>query len=70
MNPFELIILILFIGLPLYFLPSLSAWRRGHPQLLGIFLLNLFLGWTFLGWVGALVWSVVMPEPVSDRRHG
>jgi hypothetical protein len=41
-----------------YFFPAFVASRRGHHQVMAIFLLNLFLGWTFIGWVGALVWSV------------
>jgi hypothetical protein len=40
-----------------YFFPSIIAWRRGHHNLLSIFLLNLLLGWTGLGWIGALIWS-------------
>lgn len=43
--------------LALYFLPTITAHRRGHHQSLAIGLLNLFLGWTFLGWVVALVWA-------------
>jgi hypothetical protein len=52
---------ILFILLIIvYFLPSIFA--IGKRYALGIFLLNLFLGWTLLGWLGALIWSVSSPD--------
>lgn len=50
-------VLILVIGGALYFLPSIIAGKRNHPQVVPIVLLNVFVGWTFLGWVVALVWS-------------
>ena len=49
--------LLLLIGLPLYFLPTIIAGIRHHPATIGVFLLNLFLGWTFLGWIGSLIWA-------------
>lgn len=53
-----LIYFIIFIIIAvLYFLPSIIAISRDHPNATGIFILNLFLGWTLLGWVGALIWS-------------
>jgi len=56
---FVVALLAVVLGLVVYFVPSIVAVKREppHPQLLPIFLLNLFLGWTLLGWVGALVWS-------------
>lgn len=58
----ELFVL-LIIGLVVYFLPWIIAYRRDHHQCNSIALLNLFLGWTFLGWVIALVWSVSAVRP-------
>ena len=52
------------LGVVIYFVPAMVAWYRRVPRRVGIFILNLFLGWTFLGWVGALIWAVV--EPRSD----
>jgi hypothetical protein len=46
---------IILIGL--YFIPTVIAAYRNHPNGISIFLVNLFLGLTFLGWVVALVWS-------------
>lgn len=41
----------------IYFLPTVVAGMRGHPNGTPIFLLNLFLGWTFIGWLVSLIWS-------------
>jgi hypothetical protein len=48
-------------SLALLFLPTLVARSRNHPNILPIFLVNLFLGWTFIGWVVALVWACTRP---------
>jgi hypothetical protein len=53
-----LLLIVLALSLLLYFLPSVIANRRGHPNRTPIFVVNLLLGWTFLGWVAALVWSL------------
>lgn len=50
-------VLLLIIGLALYFVPGIIAGARGHNNFVAILVLNLFLGWTLLGWVGALVWA-------------
>ena len=46
-----------------YFLPTIIAVLRRKSSSLGIFLLNLFLGWTFIGWIAAFIWSLS-----ADRR--
>jgi len=51
-------VVLLVIGLLLYFLPAIVAGRRDHTNANAIFALNLLLGWTLLGWVIALVWSL------------
>lgn len=43
----------------LYFLPTIVAARRGH-RVVGMFLLNFFLGWTIVGWVALLAWAFSM----------
>jgi hypothetical protein len=50
-------LLLIFIGLGLYFLPYLVALGR-HHKVAPVFVLNLFLGWTGLGWIIALVMAV------------
>jgi hypothetical protein len=44
-------------ALALFFLPTLVAKSRNHPNTLPIFLVNLFFGWTFVGWGVSLVWA-------------
>ena len=53
-----LIVIVVLLGIPLYFVPSIIAFKRSHPQRVSILTLNILLGWTFLGWVGSLVWSL------------
>jgi hypothetical protein len=48
-------------SLALLFLPTLVAKSRKHPNVLPIFLVNLFFGWTFVGWAVALVWACTRP---------
>lgn len=52
---------VLVFAAAVYFLPTLLARERKHPQAQAIFVLNLFVGWTFIGWVGAMVWAFVNP---------
>lgn len=71
-----LAIILFFVGVAIYFLPSFNASSRKHPNISSIFLLNLFLGWTLLGWVAALVWSASaiksgseeLPKPAAGQE--
>jgi len=49
----------------IYFVPTVVAGTRKHPQGGAIFALNLLLGWTFLGWVAALVWACTATAPAK-----
>lgn len=49
------IVLVIAVGLFLYFIPSMVG--RNKTDAVAIFVFNFFLGWTFLGWVLALVWA-------------
>lgn len=40
--------------LGLYWLPSILGYRRRHPDLFNLVLINALLGWTLIGWVIAL----------------
>ena len=51
-------LVLVFIGLVLYFIPSLVANKRKHKNAASILVTNLFFGWTFIGWVICLIWSV------------
>lgn len=50
-------IIVVIIGVALYFLPTIIAFNRKHTNKGIILLLDLLLGWTFLGWVGCLIWA-------------
>ena len=63
-----LFIVVAVIGLALYFLPTIIAVARKHPNLVAIVLIDVLLGWTFIGWVGALVWSLINPSSVVVTR--
>jgi len=52
-------LLIGIVLLGIYFIPSLVAVERKHPQVASIVILNSFLGWTIFIWVGCLAWAVV-----------
>lgn len=60
--------ILVLIGVVIYFLPTANAYSRKHRSAGGIFLLNLFLGWTLLGWIAAVVWSATSDVKTSDPR--
>jgi hypothetical protein len=45
----------LILSAILYFLPTILA--RHRADFMGIFLVNLLIGWTVVGWLIALVWA-------------
>jgi hypothetical protein len=58
------ILLFLFIGL--YFLPTIVAGSSHKRNTGAIFVLNLLLGWTVVGWIIAIVWaSTTDVQPVT-----
>jgi cytochrome c biogenesis protein CcdA len=66
-------VIVVLIGLAIYFVPSLVAYNRRVLNRAPIFVINLFLGWTFIGWVVALAMAVsrnVEPpsEPPGESR--
>lgn len=44
-----------FIGLILYFVPTIVVMCRQTPNGLKVFAVNLLLGWTGIGWLVALI---------------
>lgn len=54
-----MVILLGALGIVLYFLPGIIAYKRGHVNKGIILLINFLLGWTFLGWTGCLVWAFI-----------
>ena len=59
----ELLVLLFgVVGLAVYFLPAIVAFKGGKKNRAAILVLNLLMGWTMIGWVGALIWAMVSPE--------
>lgn len=55
------------VGFGFYFLPSIIAGARSHPNMVPIVVVNLFLGWLLVGWVIALAWAFTAYDPPSRR---
>lgn len=55
-------LVVIGIGLLIYFIPSFVAVENKHPNQDAIKVLNLLLGWSILGWVIALVWACSKPN--------
>lgn len=53
-----LIVVLITGGSLLYFIPSIIAIARNHPNMASIIVVNLLLGWSFVGWVISLAWSL------------
>ena len=47
----------------IYFVPTMVAGNKKNSM--GVYILNIFLGWTFIGWVIALVWAVTLEKNPS-----
>ncbi|MBC8737085.1 superinfection immunity protein [Paraburkholderia sp. UCT31] len=52
------IMMLVLLGLVLYWIPTAIAFKRDHRNKVAILALNFFLGWVVIGWVGALVWAL------------
>ena len=61
----DLILLVLFF---LYFVPSVIAINRQHPQTAPIVIINLFFGWSLIGWVIALAWAFSAQKAVDTKQ--
>lgn len=53
------------VGFFIYILPSIIAFKRGHPNAGAICALNILLGWSLLGWVASLVWALTQQAPAN-----
>jgi len=51
-------IVLISVFLAIYFVPTIIAKKRRHPNFMAIAVVNLLLGWSFIFWVVALVWSL------------
>lgn len=62
------ILLVIYIGMHIYLLPSLIADKKRTKYTLPIFLLNLFLGATGIVWLGCLIWAICLTNKNSNRE--
>lgn len=63
-----LMVVLIGVGVIVYFIPSFVAEFRGHKNKTAILVLNLFLGWLLIGWVAALVWAMLSQDRPMRRR--
>ena len=59
-----LLILIIILGLFIYFLPTIIASGRNATATFLIFLVNLFGGWTVALWIFVFIWAFL-----SKKKH-
>jgi cytochrome c biogenesis protein CcdA len=50
-------VVLILLGVAIYFIPALIAYRRAHPNRVSITIVNIAFGWTLLGWIVALAWA-------------
>jgi len=62
-------LLITAVCVSIYLLPTLIAIAQRRHDIVGIFLLNLFLGWTLIVWAGVLIWACIMPASSVHKSN-
>ena len=63
-------LILLVVGLILYFLPTFIAMSRGKANGTGgVFLVNLLLGWSVIGWFVAFIWACSGDTSADKRRE-
>jgi hypothetical protein len=64
-------LIVFFIMLPIYFLPTIIALVRNHHYKMPIILINIFGGVLWgIGWFVALVWCFIVPPKASAMSLG
>jgi len=58
----------LLIGLSIYLVPTIIAFKKKHPGRRSIFFVNAVFGWSLIGWVLALIWCLSPPKPAEKHR--
>lgn len=54
----------------IYFVPTIVAFVRKHPNRWLILLINVVFGATLLGWLGALIWAFSAVHRSATGSHG
>ncbi len=69
---FIVVIFVIIIGLPIFFLPSIIAVLKNHPYKMPIIIINILslIMWffSFIVWIALLIWSFVLPKE-DDNAH-
>ena len=60
------LIKVILVVLPVFFMPTIIAIRRGHHRTGIVLLLNLFTGPSGLGWGVALLWSIFGKKKIDE----
>ncbi|MGN6305726.1 MAG: superinfection immunity protein [Mesorhizobium sp.] len=58
------------MAVTIYFLPTIVAFVRRHPNRWPIFVINTAFGLTILGWFGSLVWACGAVHLSPTGNHG
>lgn len=61
-------ILFLLVLAALFFLPTIIAAKKRHPNRIGIFVVNLLFGWSGIAWIFALMWALIAPQASSPQK--
>jgi T4 superinfection immunity protein len=61
-------LLLAIVGLVVYFVPTIIAVIRNHPNIIAIMAVNLLLGWICIGWIVALVWALTAIDESRTYR--
>ena len=62
--------IILLIAAVLYFIPTIVAFARHHPNRWIIGVINTVFGGTGLGWLGSLVWALNAAHKSAEGSNG
>lgn len=54
---FIFFVLLICVGITVYFMPSIIACKEKSANIKSIFTLNILTGWTIIGWIISLVWA-------------
>jgi hypothetical protein len=63
------LILIFFIFLPIYLLPTAIALNRKHNNAAPIIVINILCGWFFIGWVVSFAWSLTDNTKKKEKNN-
>lgn len=62
----------IFLSIAVDIMPTIIAYNKKHIDRLGIFLLDILLGWTVLGWIGAMIWACILnnkDKNISNNKY-